>query len=110
MLFCVYARASWSDAMHAHKYVIGADESGVTQFSECEAVVHKTMHAELYKRRYLPLVAPAIGVVQEPWIERWILVRKSLFLRCRQIILLCLPLEVMVVLIEGSNCAVKEVR
>ena len=36
------------------------------------------MHANLYRHRLLPLVAPAVGVVEEPWVDRWFTVRDAL--------------------------------
>ena len=78
VLFCVYARARWGDAMHCCSLLLDRDEDGKTQFLEGETAVHKSMHAEIYRHRFLPLVAPSVGVVLEPWVDRWMTVRESL--------------------------------
>ena len=81
VLFAVYSRARWSDAMHANKLMLDADEHDVTQYIEAETAIHKSMHAEIYRHRYLPLVAPALGVTSEPWVDRWMQVRRALNIR-----------------------------
>ena len=73
MSFVVYARAGWADAMHSSDH----DDAGETRYSEAAASVHKTVHANLYHHPMLPLVAPAVGVVEEPWVDRWFAVRTS---------------------------------
>ena len=78
VLFVTYSRARWADAMHSCSFLSDKDEQGVTRYLEASSAVHKTMHAAMYKHRMLPLVAPAIGVVQRPWADRWLQVRKSL--------------------------------
>ena len=74
----MYARARWADAMHSSQLHSDHDDAGVTRYSEAAASVHKTMHANLYHHHMLPLVAPAVGVVEEPWVDRWFTVRTSL--------------------------------
>ena len=78
VLFCVYARARWGDAMHCCNLLLDKDEKGTTQFLEGETAVHKSMHAEIYRHRFLPLVAPSMGVAREPWVDRWMEVREML--------------------------------
>ena len=78
VLFCVYSRARWSDAMHCCNLILDKDDKGTTQFLEGETAVHKSMHAEIYRHRFLPLVAPSMGVAVEPWVDRWMLVRECL--------------------------------
>ena len=78
VLFVVYARARWADAMHSSQLHPDRDDVGVTRYLEAAASVHKTMHASLYRHRLLPLVAPAVLVVDEPWVDRWMFVRNSL--------------------------------
>ena len=78
VLFVVYARARWADAMHSSQLYPDRDDTGVTRYLEAAASVHKTMHANLYRHRLLPLVAPAVGVVEEPWVDRWFTVRDAL--------------------------------
>lgn len=77
LLFVVYSRARWADAMHSDKLYPDRDAEGVTRYVEASAAVHKTMHASLYRHRLLPLVAPAVGVVDEPWVDRWMMVRAA---------------------------------
>ena len=78
VLFVVYSRARWADAMHSAELIPDKDDSGTTRFLEACATVHKTMHASLFRHQMLPLVAPATGVVEEPWVDRWVSVRKAM--------------------------------
>ena len=78
VLFCVYSRARWGDAMHCCNLILDKDDTGTTQFLEGETAVHKSMHAEIYRHRFLPLVAPSLGVASEPWVNRWMMVRECL--------------------------------
>jgi hypothetical protein len=78
VLFVVYARARWADAMHSSQLHSDRDDTGVTRYLEAAASVHKTMHANLYRHHMLPLVEPAVDVVEEPWVDRWFTVRTSL--------------------------------
>ena len=78
VLFVVYSRARWADAMHSGELVPDRDDTGTTRFLEACATVHKTMHASLFRHRMLPLVAPAMGVTNEPWVDRWISVRQAM--------------------------------
>ena len=70
--FVVYAKVA--GAMHSSQLYPDRDDSGVTRHLESAVSVHKTMHANLYRHRMLPLVAPAVG---EPWVDRWMSVRNS---------------------------------
>ena len=78
VLFVVYARAGWADAMHSSQLYPDRDDTGVTRYSEAAASIHKTMHAKLYRHHLLPLVVPAVGAVDEPWVDRCFTVRDSL--------------------------------
>ena len=77
-LFVIYSRARWADAMHCCNLIQDQDDSGVTRFLEAPTEVHKTMHSSVFRHRMLPLVAPAVGVVDRPWADRWLDVRKNL--------------------------------
>ena len=78
VLFVVYARAAWADAMHSSQLYPDRDDTGVTRYLEAAASIHKTMHAKLYRHHLLPLVVPAVGAVDEPWVDRCFTVRDSL--------------------------------
>jgi len=78
VLFVVYSRARWADAMHSCSLLQDMDETGITRYLEAESAVHKTMHATMYRHRMLPLVAPAMGIVQTLWADRWLEVRRGL--------------------------------
>ena len=71
VLFAVYARSRWADLMHSSHLHPDKDDQGITRYLEAATSVHKTMHASLYRHRMLPLVAPASGVVDLPWVDRW---------------------------------------
>ena len=78
VLFVVYARARWADAMHSCSLLQDRDDTGTTRYLEAETAVHKTMHAAVHRYKMLPLVAPALGIVQDPWADRWLEVRRGL--------------------------------
>eukprot|EP00435_Cladocopium_sp_Y103_P050198 s108_g15.t1 len=78
VLFVIYSRARWADAMHSASLLVDQDTSGDTWYLEAQCATHKTMHAAMYKHRMLPLVAPALGVVAQPWPDRWLQVRQTM--------------------------------
>eukprot|EP00435_Cladocopium_sp_Y103_P018289 s5093_g4.t1 len=78
LLFCVYARARWSDAQHGEKFIEDVDNSGRCAYLEISTGVHKTAKALQLKHVYLPLVAPCIGAAEGNWGEEWCKVRRAL--------------------------------
>ena len=78
VLFCVYARARWSDAQHSEKVIGDRDEKGELFFIECSTAVHKTARALQMRHMFLPLVAPTRGVEAECWGEPWLAARNIL--------------------------------
>ena len=78
VLFAVYARSRWADLQHSCKLTVDADFQKVTMYIEAATAVHKTMHADMFRHRFLPLVAPSWGVAQRPWVDRWLEVRRRM--------------------------------
>eukprot|EP00435_Cladocopium_sp_Y103_P066278 s379_g28.t1 len=78
ILFAVYSRARWSDLMHCDQVFTDSDGEHVVQFIEGHTSVHKSMRASVFKHRFLPLTAPAVGVTTECWVETWLESRKQL--------------------------------
>eukprot|EP00435_Cladocopium_sp_Y103_P065682 s14_g27.t1 len=78
VLFVIYSRARWADATHSANLLADKDTAGSIWYLEAQCATHKTMHAAMYKHRMLPLVAPALGVVAQPWADRWLQVRQAL--------------------------------
>lgn len=78
VLFAVYARARWADLMHVGKLVVDRDEWGFVHFLEGQTYVHKTMSAEIFRHRFLPLTAPSLGVAEKNWVDGWLDARAQL--------------------------------
>ena len=81
ILFCTYGRARWEDLEHADLLIVDRGDDGVAAYIEVGVGVHKTMGAKIMRGQLLPLVAPAVGVVEGNWVEQFIKVRVSLGLR-----------------------------
>ena len=77
VLFMVYARARWSDAQHSVKLSFDRFE-GTIHFVEVLTGHHKTMRALQHRHQFLPLIAPATGVVEQNWAALWERVRAEL--------------------------------
>ena len=77
ILFAVYSRARWSDLMHCTEVLLDRDDHNVLRFMEGHTASHKTMRAEMFKHRFLPLTAPAFGVSSDCWPEHWMASRHS---------------------------------
>ncbi|CAE7939410.1 unnamed protein product [Symbiodinium necroappetens] len=85
LLFMVYARARHnrhSDLRRSQSLIVDTDDSGRAVFIECEVLNPKQSKQSRRRNMFLPLVAPAEGICQEPWAERWLELRKSLGLKC----------------------------
>ena len=81
ILCCTYGRARWEDLEHADLLIVDRGDDGVAAFIEVGVGVHKTMGAKIMRGQLLPLVAPAVGVVEGNWVEQFIKVRVSLGLQ-----------------------------
>ena len=71
-LFCVYARARWSDFIHSGKMSLDRFSDGSIAYVEMDVAVHKTMFASARRFRYLNLAAPGLGVHGTDWVSKWI--------------------------------------
>ena len=79
-LFCLYARARWGDLMRAEYVLVDCDSSGKACYLEARVGPHKTMQSQQHRHQFLPMVAPGLGVTEDPWIEQWLTVRQTLSL------------------------------
>ena len=82
LLFMVYARARHSDLCRSQQLFVDTDDSGKAVFVECSVLNPKQSKQSRRRNLFLPLVAPAEGICQEPWACRWLELRKSLGLSC----------------------------
>ena len=71
-LFCVYARARWSDVIHSGKMTLDRFSDGSIAYVEMDVAVHKTMFASARRFRYLNLAAPGLVVHGTDWVSKWI--------------------------------------
>ena len=78
ILFCVYARARWSDAQHAEALLEDRDSEEVIQFLEAKTAIHKTARAYHMRHQFLPMAAPSFGVTDDNWGFQWIHARRVL--------------------------------
>ena len=79
-LFCLYARARWGDLMRAEYVLVDCDSSGKACYLEARVGSHKTMQSQQHRHQFLPMVAPGLGVTEDPWIEQWLKVRQRMSL------------------------------
>ena len=78
-LFCVYARARWSDAQHAGGFQVDTDrKSGKTAFFEAVVEVRKTMNRKGKEPVCLELVSPGLGITFDDWVRQFLNVREKL--------------------------------
>ncbi len=70
-LFCVYARARWSDFIHCGRITLDRFSDGSIAYVEMDVAVHKTMFASARRFRYLNLAAPGLGVHGTGWVSKW---------------------------------------
>ena len=77
-LFCLYARARWGDISRSEKVLLDRDSTGTVVFIEAQVGRHKTMRAQQHKHQFLPMVAPAHGVVDGNWVETWLCKRRQM--------------------------------
>ena len=78
VLFCVYARARWSDAQHTEELIEDRDSEQLIQFLEAKTAVHKTARAFHVRHQYLPMAAPSYGVTDDNWGFQWTHARRVL--------------------------------
>ena len=77
-LLCIYSRARWGDLMRSERLIVDRDNENVVQYIEVHVGRHKTMSSQQHKHRFLPMVAPALGVDDRPWADRWLVLRAKL--------------------------------
>ncbi|CAE7860752.1 unnamed protein product, partial [Symbiodinium necroappetens] len=75
VLLAVYGRTRWEDLEHAETLIVDRDSAGTAAFIEAGVGVHKTMGAKLMRGQLLPIVAPAVGVVESNWVEQYVQAR-----------------------------------
>lgn len=67
LLFCIYARSRWSDAMHAETLECDYDFDHQLKYLEIKTSIHKTCRALHMRHVFLPITAPSLGVSNTPW-------------------------------------------
>ena len=72
-LFCIYARARWSDFIHGNCIRVDVlESSGKVAYVDMEVQIHKTMQATANKFKFLDLVASGSGIFGDHWVRGWI--------------------------------------
>ena len=71
-LFCIYARARWSDFIHGNHLRLDTQTDGTIVYADMEVQVHKTMRASANRFKFLDLVASGIGIAGHNWIGHWL--------------------------------------
>ncbi|CAL1132459.1 unnamed protein product [Cladocopium goreaui] len=72
-LFCIYARARWSDFIHGNCIRVDVlESSGKVAYVDMEVQIHKTMQATANKFKFLDLVASGSGIFGDDWVRGWI--------------------------------------
>ena len=70
ILFAVYSRARWTDLQHAEEvFVDEVDDS--PYYLEARVLHHKTRRSNTWGGSAMPLVVPAVGVVDTNWVKLW---------------------------------------
>ena len=74
VLFAIYSRSRWSDLRHVDQFWIERETFNGEPFGfvECRTKHHKTATSLLKKTRFMPLVAPLLGVTGVDWVEHWV--------------------------------------
>jgi hypothetical protein len=80
MLFTVLSRSRWSDLKMIHQLWIEKVEFNGELYSLVEARTryHKTATTLAKKQRYMPLVAPVLGVTNIDWTKFWVQAMEAL--------------------------------
>eukprot|EP00971_Amphidinium_carterae_P103491 2048916-Amphidinium_carterae.1 len=74
-LFCVYARARWSDAQHVERLFIDGDVTHHEFYLQGEARDVKTSSVTKHTNQFLPMVAPSCCLSGPSWIPKWMQLR-----------------------------------
>ena len=71
-LFCLYARARWSDFIHGNCIRLDVlDSTGKVAYADVEVQIHKTMKAAANKFKFLDLVVCGSGIFGDDWVRSW---------------------------------------
>ncbi|CAE7256494.1 unnamed protein product [Symbiodinium natans] len=81
-LFMIYARARHSDIRRSKRITVDRDEMGNPVYIECSVLNPKQSKASRRRNLFLPLVAPAVGICEQPWAVEWLSLREHLGLVC----------------------------
>ena len=72
-LFCIYARARWSDFIHGNCVRLDVlDSTGQVAYADMEVQIHKTMKAAANKFKFLDLVVSGSGIFGNDWVRSWV--------------------------------------
>ena len=70
-LMAIYSRARWGDLMRCETVIFDPGMDGEIHYVEARVGRHKTRHSQQHRHQFLPMVAPALGIVETPWAGRW---------------------------------------
>ena len=72
-LFCIYARARWSDFIHGNCVRLDVlDSTGQVAYADMEVQIHETMKAAANKFKFLDLVVSGSGFFGNDWVRSWV--------------------------------------
>ena len=78
VLFAIYSRSRWMDMQHAETMEVDTDFGGTVVYVELHISVHKCQESTAFRNTFLTAVAPSLGIVDQPWGQAWLDVRKQL--------------------------------
>ena len=81
-LFMIFARARHSDVKRSQELTVDRDDEGRPVYTECQVLNPKQTKASRRRNLFLPLVAPAHGIGEQPWAVTWLRLREHLGLVC----------------------------
>ena len=74
-LFCLFARARWSDSMFIKRFHLDIQDETQNGFVQGDTLVSKTSTTVAKKRRFLPLTAVTEGISSNTWAQSWFQLR-----------------------------------
>ena len=77
-LACLYMRSRWGDFQQTNSVHVDYDEEGSALYLEYKATIFKTMNAKFWEGEPALWIAPALGIVDRPWLGTWIAIRAEL--------------------------------
>ena len=76
-LFCLYARARWSDAQNVEALTLDGDPLDSVFYLEGSTKYTKTSNLVGNKNEFLPMVVPGVSLTSPSWVSSWLEARKE---------------------------------